>query len=81
MSEQLYQNLLSLAKEYQKRSYSPYSKFAVGAAVACADGSVFGGANVENAAYGLCICAERVALVRAIMEGHKSFTAVACVGG
>ena len=52
-------------------SYVPYSHFPVGAALLCADGKVFTGCNVENAAYGSTICAERTALLKAISEGHR----------
>ena len=52
-------------------SYVPYSHFPVGAALLCADGTVFTGCNVENAAYGSTICAERTALLKAISEGHR----------
>ena len=52
-------------------SYVPYSHFPVGAALMCADGTVFTGCNVENAAYGSTICAERTALLKAISEGHR----------
>ena len=61
-------------------SYSPYSHFPVGAALEGADGSVYTGCNVENAAYGSCICAERTALVKAVSEGCQSFTRLAVVG-
>ena len=62
------QELVDLAFEMLNRSYIPYSKFPVGAAIACADGTVFTGCNVENAAYGSTICAERTALVKAVSE-------------
>ena len=52
-------------------SYSPYSKFAVGAALLCKDGKVFVGSNVENSSYPLCMCAERNALYNAMMNGYK----------
>lgn len=63
------------------RSYSPYSKFAVGAALLCKDGKVFVGANVENSSYPLCMCAERNALYNAMMNGYKkeNFVALAIV--
>ena len=54
-----------------ERSYVPYSNFPVGAALLCADGTVFTGCNVENAAYGSTICAERTALLKAVSEGHR----------
>ena len=63
--------LVEKAREARKLSYSPYSNFAVGAAVLCKDGSVFVGANVENSSYPLCMCAERNALYNAMMNGYK----------
>ncbi len=73
--------LADLAYEMLKRSYVPYSKFPVGAALLCADGTVFTGCNIENAAYGSTICAERTALVKAVSEGHRDdFVRIAVVG-
>lgn len=63
--------LIDLAFQMLERSYVPYSSFPVGAALICSDGSVFTGCNVENAAYGSTICAERTALVKAVSEGHR----------
>ena len=74
------QALVELAFTMLERSYVPYSKFPVGAALECADGSVFTGCNVENAAYGSTICAERTALVKAVSEGHRDFVRLAVVG-
>lgn len=71
--------LVEKALEARKQSYSPYSKFAVGAALEAEDGTVITGANVENASYGLSICAERVALVKAISQGIKKFKKMAVV--
>lgn len=73
--------LIEKAKEARKLSYSPYSKFAVGAALLCKDGKVFQGANVENASYPLCMCAERNALYNAMMNGYKKsdFVALAII--
>ena len=65
------QALVDLAFQMLERSYVPYSKFPVGAAIECADGTVFTGCNIENAAYGSTICAERTALVKAVSEGHQ----------
>ena len=65
------QDLIDLAFQMLERSYVPYSGFPVGAALFCSDGSVFTGCNVENAAYGSTICAERTALVKAVSEGHR----------
>ena len=61
-------------------AYSPYSKFCVGAALLCADGEVVIGANVENSSYGGTICAERVALTSAVVNGKRDFKAIAIVG-
>ena len=73
--------LVDLAFEMLQRSYVPYSKFPVGAAIECADGTVFTGCNVENAAYGSTICAERTALVKAVSEGHRDdLVRIAVVG-
>ncbi|HOY44746.1 MAG TPA: cytidine deaminase [bacterium] len=58
-----------------------YSRFQVGAALLCADGSVVTGFNIESSSYGLTICAERVAMFRALSEGKESFTAIAIVAG
>ncbi len=69
--------LLALARAAMERSYSPYSGFAVGAALLCDDGRVFQGCNIENASFGLTNCAERTAVFKAVSEGAKSFTAIA----
>lgn len=73
--------LVKLAIKARELSYSPYSHFAVGAAVLCKDGSTYLGANVENAAYSLTVCAERNAIFHAMMEGKKKedFVALAVV--
>lgn len=63
--------LILKAREARELSYSPYSHFAVGAALLCKDGNVFVGANVENSSYPLCMCAERNALYNAYMHGYK----------
>ena len=63
------------------RAYIPYSHFPVGAALECADGTVFTGCNIENAAYGCTICAERTALVKAVSQGRRTgWTAIAVAG-
>ena len=69
--------LIALAKEAMRRSYSPYSRFKVGACLLSKDGRVFTGTNIENASYGLTICAERAALFTAVGEGAKEFSAIA----
>jgi len=71
------ETLLALARKAMERSYSPYSHYAVGAALLCADGRVFQGCNIENASYGLTNCAERTAMFKAISEGAEEFTAIA----
>ena len=63
--------LLDSAKNARKLSYSPYSEFAVGAAILTKDGKVFLGANIENSSYPLCMCAERVAIYNAMTNGYK----------
>jgi cytidine deaminase len=68
--------LMEAAKQACRASYSPYSRFAVGAAVRGGSGQVFGGCNVENASYGLTICAERNAVFRAVAEGERTIVAV-----
>lgn len=73
-------DLINLAKEAREKSYSPYSRFAVGAAVECEDGKVFTGCNVENAALGLTCCAERTAIFKAVSEGERSFKRIAIYG-
>ncbi|KAI8390354.1 cytidine deaminase [Blakeslea trispora] len=69
--------LFELALEAKNTSYSPYSKFRVGAALLTEDGTFFKGCNVENASYGAAICAERTAYVKAVSEGHQKFRALA----
>lgn len=69
--------LLAMAREAMRTSYSPYSGYAVGAALLCADGRVYQGCNIENAAFGLTNCAERTALFKAVSEGEREFSAIA----
>lgn len=69
--------LCQTALDMRQHAYNPYSHFAVGAALECDDGTVFTGCNVENAAYGPTICAERVAVVKAVSEGHRHFRRIA----
>ncbi len=73
--------LIEAATAAMENAYAPYSKFRVGAALLCADGKVFCGANIESASYGATICAERAAFSRAVLEGERDFAAIAVVGG
>lgn len=63
--------MISEAKKARELSYSPYSKFAVGAVIECRDGTLIYGANIENAAYGLCMCAERNAVFQGYLKGYR----------
>ena len=72
-------NLIKKAVAAMRRAYAPYSRFCVGAALLTREGRVFQGCNVENASYGLTLCAERTALGAAIVAGHRRFTALAVV--
>ncbi len=71
--------LVQEARRAMKRAYNPYSGFAVGAAIATAEGVIVTGCNVENASYGHTICAERTAAVKAVSEGHRRFQRIAIV--
>lgn len=68
---------MNRAKEASKMSYSPFSRFAVGAAVLAKSGTIYSGCNVENSSFGMTICAERCAIFKAISEGEKEILAVA----
>jgi len=71
--------LIEMAHEVMVNSYSPYSRFKVGAAVECADGTVFTGCNIENAAFGASICAEAVAVASAVTAGQRGFRRIAII--
>jgi cytidine deaminase len=71
--------LVTAAREARERAFAPYSRFKVGAAIETIDGTVVTGCNIENSTYGLTVCAERVAVLKAVSEGHRSFRRVAVV--
>ena len=71
--------LLASARAAREHAHAPYSKFRVGAALQARSGRIFSGCNVENATYGLTICAERVAIFKAISDGERAFDAIAVV--
>ena len=79
MPELEIQKLMNCAIKARENAYSPYSHFAVGAALLCEDGTLFEGCNIENASYGLTNCAERTAIFKAVSEGHIKFKALAVV--
>ena len=79
MSELEIQKLMDCAIKARENAYSPYSHFAVGAALLCEDGTLYEGCNIENASYGLTNCAERTAIFKAVSEGHIKFKALAVV--
>ena len=79
MTELEIQKLMDCAIKARENAYSPYSHFAVGAALLCEDGTLFEGCNIENASYGLTNCAERTAIFKSVSEGHITFKALAVV--
>jgi cytidine deaminase len=74
-----YESLVSAAKDARLNAHAPFSNFRVGAALRATSGRIFGGCNVENATYGLTICAERVAIFKAMSEGERGFDAISVV--
>ncbi len=80
IDESRIRELISLADEARDRSYAPYSGYTVGAALLCDDGTVITGCNMENAAFGPGICAERCAVYKAVSEGRREFSAIAVAG-
>ena len=78
MSEDI-ESLIETAKRAREQAVAPFSKFQVGAAVKTADGKVYTGCNVESASYGLTVCAERIAIWKALSEGERQFTDLAVV--
>jgi cytidine deaminase len=73
------ESLITAAKQSRENAHAPYSNFRVGAAVRASSGRVFGGCNIENATYGLTVCAERIAIFKALSEGERNFDAIAVV--
>ncbi len=85
MAEELEQSLINqlveIALDARKNSYAPYSNYRVGSALLCDDGiNIYSGCNIENASYPCGLCAERVALAKAVSDGHRKFRAIAIVG-
>ncbi len=74
-------DLIKIALDMRSKAYCPYSGFAVGAALLCADGSVYTGCNIENSAFTPTVCAERTAFFKAVSDGKKDFVKIAVVGG
>jgi len=79
MSVSEHESLISAARQARENAHAPYSNFRVGAALRATSGRIFGGCNVENATYGLTVCAERVAIFKAISEGERGFDAISVV--
>ena len=75
-----FDSLVGAATKARAHAYSPYSGVKIGAAVLTADGSIYSGANIENASYGLACCAERTAIFKAVSEGKRKIVAIAVVG-
>ena len=75
------ERLVQLAKEAMTHAYAPYSGYKVGAALLCADGTVYQGCNIENASYSPTNCAERTAFFKAVYDGKREFSAIAICGG
>ena len=75
------QELIGLARQAMTHAYVPYSGYKVGAALLCADGTVYQGCNIENASFSPTVCAERTAFFKAVYDGHRDFTAIAVCGG
>lgn len=80
LNDDMKNRLLATAKEARKHAYAPYSgDFSVGAAILTEDGRIFSGCNVENASFGATVCAERVAILKAVSDGYRKIVAVAVV--
>lgn len=79
-NQKKFEELYIKAKEVMNNSYSPYSKFKVGAALLTKSGKIYTGTNVENSSYGLSMCAERIAIFKAVSEGEKDFETLVVIG-
>jgi cytidine deaminase len=77
--EKMDEELVRKARKAREQAYAPYSKFKVGAAVRTSDGQIFTGFNIENSSYSATICAERVALIRALIEGKRNISRIAVI--
>ncbi|MDI6861562.1 MAG: cytidine deaminase [Caldisericia bacterium] len=77
LTKRLIQKMVNIAKEASEKAYSPYSGYKVGASLLTKNGKIFTGCNIENASFGATICAERVAIFKAISEGEKDFEIIA----
>lgn len=77
MEKGIIEQLVRLALEARERAHAPYSRYKVGAALLSSSGTIYTGCNVENASYGLTVCAERVAFFKAVSEGERDFLAIA----
>ena len=75
------EELVQMAIRAMQRAYAPYSGYQVGAALLCADGTVYTGCNIENASFTPTVCAERTAFFKAVTDGHRAFSAIAVCGG
>ena len=81
LEKEMIRSLIETASAQRSRSYAPYSRYRVGAALLAQDGTVYTGCNIENAAYTPSICAERTAFSKAVSEGETHFDAICVVGG
>lgn len=77
LTKRLIQKMINFAKEASEKAYSPYSGYKVGASIITKNGKIFTGCNIENASFGATICAERVAIFKAVSEGEKEFEILA----
>ncbi len=79
LNDETRKQLIELARQARRWSYSPYSHYAVGAALLTRSGKIYDGVNIENSAFPVTVCAERVAIFKAVSEGERSFEAIAVV--